>query len=79
MNVCTPEQRRGKIMGLWGSAASAGNVFGILLYTSLTGAINSSWELILATCALVIIIIACLFKVVLKSSIESEHNCVLLL
>jgi hypothetical protein len=48
MNVCTPEQRRGKIMGLWGSAASAGNCFGILLYTLLTGSINSSWELILA-------------------------------
>lgn len=72
MNVCTPEQRRGKIMGLWGSAASAGNIFGILLYTLLTGTIDSSWESILAACALVIITIACLFKLVLKSSIESE-------
>ena len=63
---------RGKTMGLWSTGASAGNITGILLYTSLSHVPGITWKEIIIACAGIIILVAMLFKVLIRDTEEAE-------
>jgi sugar phosphate permease len=73
MNSYYPASKRGKVMGLWGSAASAGNLLGIVLYTSLEEELHLPWTETLALSGALIIFIAVAIIIVFRETFTSSH------
>ena len=73
MTSSFPVSTRGKVMGLWSTAASFGNIFGILTYTLFTNQLNLAWEEVIITTATAILTFSIIFKFLIVSPIESEE------
>lgn len=72
MTSSYPSEKRGKIMGLWGSAASFGNLFGIFLYVSLEEELSVPWTETLALSGCLIITISIVIVFLFWTSSMSE-------
>ena len=59
-------------MGLWSSGAPAGNMLGIVLYTSLTDGLDLTWNKIILVSAVIILLVSLLFKLIIVSPEEQE-------
>ena len=67
-----PASTRGKVMGLWGSAASFGNLFGIFLYISLEEELRVPWTETLAISGFLIILVSLTIMFLFRNRGQSE-------
>lgn len=74
MSSYFPAETRGKVMGLWGSAASAGNLLGIFLYISLEEELHVPWTETLALSGVLIILISLSITYVFRSKAEPDSQ-----
>jgi sugar phosphate permease len=72
MSAYFPAAIRGRIMGIWGTSASAGNLFGIILYTLLKENASLEWDSTILVAAGIIILHSFLFKLSISEPVDSE-------